>query len=125
MQHLSWTLGTGTESRGGHGKTTDWAEVAAHLEAVVARGGTVTLETTGDAPWRSLQLQSEAGCCLLTLTYDEGEVRMLDSGDPTSEEVEILGDLWSASAVTRDAETVTRVFQTFFSTGDVPLEWMA
>ena len=119
MRRLSYIVGAGPHARGANKKTNDWSDVAAALGQVFTAGGSVTLETTGEDPYITLQVMADGGAFLITLADEEGEVRTLHAIDAGEGQVEILGDLHDTASVTRDPDVVVQAFREMLERGDV------
>lgn len=116
---LTWSdAGTG-----GHIRDPEWGDVEAKLIANLGGKGVIGIEgETEDGLGRSIQVRFEDGKYLLTFGYetrDDWIVRTYQNGEPTLEEITLLGDIWRSNCICRDPAIVRQAFSQFFDTGAV------
>lgn len=90
---------------------------------LLENAGTVTLDTEDQHGYsRSLQVRAEGGKFVVMLgieTDADWTVRTYMNSSAQSENITILGDIWSDRIVCNDVSLVMAVFDEFFRAGDV------
>lgn len=124
MQHLSWTFGSGYESRGGSQKNVSWHDVEEKIVYFLEHSGTVTLEPIdgGKVGSKNIQIQADGGFFVLLLGECDAEgynVRNLTDSSAKGRHVDILGELWDHAFISNDFYIALERFREFFETGKV------
>ncbi|WP_273761409.1 DUF6911 family protein [Aeromonas hydrophila] len=116
----SWTL----NGKGGSQKNPTWNDIYDHLRQLVDGAGTLSIDIVDivDSGPDFLQVRAENNHFMVMLgevTEDDYNVRNYMGGVISNNKVEVLGDYWPESQLTKDFEFVVRVFKEFFETGNV------
>ncbi|MEK9498313.1 hypothetical protein V2H77_17955 [Photorhabdus sp. P32] len=119
---ISWTL----NGKGDNYKSPTWSHIKQIILDLKDQSGTVTLDVTDNiTSAEMLQVRTEDGYYLLTLgeiLEDEYNVRSYWNPEELDQQIDILGDYWSARQLTKDFDFVVKVFKEFFDTGNVSKE---
>lgn len=121
---LTWTLWEGGECRGGNLPQPEWINVEAFLEPLRACRGSLSLDPQEPAELgpQICQVIADQGKFILMLgELDESDynVRSFSNPDAGGEWQTVGGNRWSEGLICRDFAVVVRVFQEFFTTGNV------
>lgn len=124
---LSWVIGMGDQTRGGHNNFPGWRDIENYINKIKNEGGSLTLSVVDgtDIGPQLLQVLSDNGKYILSLGVDDGldyVMRSYSNQALKGTEYEILGDLWSGELVCLDLSIVKEAFSAFFLTGDVSLK---
>jgi hypothetical protein len=126
---FTWTQGVSDHAQGGHLKNFVWNDIFNKLNEINGNPGTLSLELI-EGPEigpQLLQIQTERGRYIVSLTEDDEEDSMVRSfinpagGD---QKIDILGNYWPETTVCDDFSMVIKLFKEFYETGHMTSEFL-